>query len=340
MKNTYRIWTSILSAIAMLILILDAQTALRGAKEGITICLYTVIPSLFPFFIFSNLINSAITGLKITLLSPLVKLCGIPVGSESLLLLGLIGGYPVGAQAIYQAYKNKTITRCDALRMLGFCSNAGPAFIFGMMSGMFNKKSVVILLWMVHIASAIIVGAILPHKSSNICTISKREPISFVSATESSVKIMAGVCGWVIIFRVFISFMSRWILWIVPESLRTLIVGLVELSNGCVSLYHIDSSGLRYILASFILSFGGVCVYMQTKSVTKELGTGVYFQGKTLQGIISMALSTMIQQWIFPSNEVLKIPVVYYIALLIIFVFLYVIIYCKNNSRNLISNSV
>ena len=43
--------TSILAALGMIVLILDAKTALSGAREGIDLCMRTVIPALFPFFI-------------------------------------------------------------------------------------------------------------------------------------------------------------------------------------------------------------------------------------------------------------------------------------------------
>ena len=340
MKKTTRIWTSILSALAMLILILDARTALKGAKEGVTLCLYTVIPSLFPFLIFSCLINSATTGLKISILTPISKLCGIPAGSESLLLLGLIGGYPVGAQSIYYAYKNEALTQQDAHRMLGFCSNAGPAFIFGMMSSLFAQKRAILMLWIIHVLSAIIVGIMLPNKSRYKCKMNYGQRISIVSSLEISIKIMANICGWVILFRVIISFLSYWILWILPQPLQSFVVGILELSNGCISLYHIASSGIRFILASVILSFGGICVYMQTKSVTKELGIGKYFPGKIMQSIVSFMLSCVIQQWIFAPDEALKFSQNFNFIIPLLLIVPVFLIYRKNNSRNLNINSI
>lgn len=340
MKNTPRIWTGILSALTMLILILDAQTAFKGAKEGVTLCLYTVIPSLFPFLFFSCLINSATTGLNIPFLRPLGKLCGIPAGSESLLLLGLIGGYPVGAQSIYQAYKNKAISKRDAHRMLTFCSNAGPAFIFGIMSSLFFQKSAILLLWIIHIASAFLVGIILPEKSQYTCRLNHCKTLSPVSALEISIKNMANICGWVIIFRVIISFLTGWILWILPPFLQTFVIGLLELSNGCVSLYQINSAGIRFILASIFLSFGGICVCMQTRSVTKELGIGLYFPGKIMQSIISLLLSCIVQQWIFPCGEVIELSSIFYMLIPLMLFLPLILIYLKNNSRNLKINSV
>ena len=91
---------------AMLIIILDTKTAMSGAIEGIQLCIWTVLPSLFPFFILSGIINSNLLGISIRPLRPLTKLCKIPKGGESLLLLGYFAGYPVGAQLITQEYYN------------------------------------------------------------------------------------------------------------------------------------------------------------------------------------------------------------------------------------------
>jgi hypothetical protein len=110
------------ASIGMIVLILDTKTVLSGARDGITLCAYTVIPSLFPFFLFSVLLNHILLSGDLRFLHPLGKLTGIPTGAEPLLLIGLIGGYPVGAQCISDAYRNKCISRTDAHRMLGFCS--------------------------------------------------------------------------------------------------------------------------------------------------------------------------------------------------------------------------
>ena len=39
-------------ALGMIVLILDSKTALSGCREGVTLCLNVVIPSLFPFLSF------------------------------------------------------------------------------------------------------------------------------------------------------------------------------------------------------------------------------------------------------------------------------------------------
>ena len=96
-------YTGIWAAAGMLLLILDARTGFQGAAEGIRLCISSVIPSLFPFFVLSMVLTGAIAGSTWRGLRPLGRLCGLPKGAESLLVVGLMGGYPVGAQSIAQA---------------------------------------------------------------------------------------------------------------------------------------------------------------------------------------------------------------------------------------------
>lgn len=304
------------AAVGMALLILDAKTALIGAKDGISLCLYTVIPSLFPFFILSVMISSSLTGRSIPLLRPVRKFCGMPEGSESLLLLGLVGGYPIGAQSIYQAYRDGQLQKKDAQRLLGFCNNAGPSFVFGMAACLFTKASAVWVLWIIQILSVIITGFILPERSRSVCKISTCAPVSMPQAINRSIKSMASVCGWVILFRVILAILQRWCLWLLPLETQVLIIGSLELANGCTELVRIDSEGIRFLLCTCFLSLGGICVGMQTVSVCKELGTGMYFPGKVLQAMISFALAYPAYSFLYSQRSVFSV----YLLIILIFV--------------------
>ena len=289
-------WTGLTASLGLMVLILDARTALSGAVAGINLCIKAVVPSLFPFFVLSIILTSTIFGQKSTIFAPVGRLCGMPKGSESLLIVGLLGGYPTGAQAVCQAYTSGLLCKEDARRLLGFCSNAGPAFLFGMAGTMFPSPVYAWILWAIHILSAITVGALLPGKSRRNVRMKQTPQITVSASLERSIKIMASVCAWVVIFRVIISFCDRWILWLLPTGLKTVLIGALELSNGCCELDMIGDVGLRFVACSGMLGFGGLCVAMQTLSVTKELGTGMYFPGKVLQCLLSVFLSSLIAE--------------------------------------------
>lgn len=300
MKKNGAVLGGLFSCIGMLLLILDAKTGLQGAKEGIDLCIQTVIPSLFPFFVLAGVMRNAMSGSKLNVLKPLGVVCQIPENSLYLLLIGLIGGYPVGAQYIHQAYTTGQIDHPTAKRMLGFCNNAGPAFIFGMCARMFDDPLVGWTLWLIHILSALITGMILPGKgvSKNAKSYNVKSNIKS-SVLQSSIKSMSFVCGWVILFRVVIAFLRRWILWLLPKELQILCIGLLELTNGCAELPAVENMALRFLMCVCMLNFGGVCVGMQTCAVSDRLKGGWHFPGKVIQTIIGLVLCVLSRLFIY-----------------------------------------
>ena len=308
--------SAFLYAACMIILILDTQTAIRGAAEGIEICLKSLIPSLFPFFIFSTLLTGSLAGQTIKILRPIDKLCRIPKGSESLLAIGILGGYPVGAQNVVLSWKEGHLATDDACRMVVFCNNAGPAFIFGFLGQMFDWPPMPWVLWLIHILSALIVGSLLPGGTEKETHISNFTHLSFSYALENSLHAMARVCGWVILFRILLEFLRKWIFWFLPPTVQVMITGILELSNGCFMMPCLLSDGLRLIFSATFLGFGGFCVFLQTKSVAQDLPLTWYLPGKTLQGAISFLLSWGTQLLLIPDNSVRISPYLLGIVLL------------------------
>lgn len=297
---------AVLCAMAMLVVILDTKTALGSAKDGIRQCLQTLIPALFPYFLLSNILSSAMLGSNFPLLRPLCRACCVPDGCSSLLLLGSVSGYPVGARCVADAWKNCSIEKETARRLLGFCSNAGPAMIFGMGSILFTDARVPWCIWGIHILSAILTGVILPGKDRACGTVAATDLPSITATMERSVKLTGVVCGWVVIFRILLGFLKRWFLWLLPAEWQVCIIGLLELSNGFLALPDIPCAGLRMVVCSGLLSFGGFCVLLQTVSAVGELGLGSYFPGKLIQGTLSVLLSVLVQPLLFRGSDLYR----------------------------------
>lgn len=297
-----QLWTGIGASVGILILILDGRTALEGAQAGIDLCLRTVIPSLFPFFLLSILLTSSFMGMTLSVLRPVAKLFSIPEGAESLLVCAFLGGYPVGAQSISDGYHAGQLKKEDAQRMLAYCNNAGPAFLFGMVGAQFAEKWMAWALWGIHILSALLVSMVFSGNPGRV-KMGERKPVSLSGAMVSALRIMAQVCGWVILFRVIMAFLNRWVLWILPVEVQVTLTGLLELSNGCCVLASIEDTSLRFLICSGILAFGGLCVTMQTVSVTKGLRLKYYLLGKGLQTLLSLLLSAALlwPVWILPA---------------------------------------
>ena len=92
--------TASLSGVLAVLLLCRESVAAQGVRDGIDLCITSVIPALFPFFAAAQLLVSL--GAAEVLgrgAGPLFRrLFGIGGAGASAFLLGLIGGYPVGAK--------------------------------------------------------------------------------------------------------------------------------------------------------------------------------------------------------------------------------------------------
>ena len=316
----------IFSALGIAALILDSKTAVDAAANGISLCIQTVIPSLFPFCFLSILLTSAMNGMVIPALHPLRTLCHMPKGTEGLFIIGLLGGYPTGAQAVSECYRQGQISKDCAARLIGFCNNAGPAFIFGIMGSLFHSRFVPGILLTIHILSAVITGILIPGECEMAVRNTRRDGISMRSAFKTALFAIASVCGWIVLFRVLVGFLERWFLWFLPETVSIAIIGLLELANGAFALQNLDSESLRFLFCSFFLSFGGFCVGMQTISVTAGLETAWYFTGKIIQTVISLALASIVTYILIEP-----LPFLLPIAFVGLFIILVIGLYLRKN---------
>lgn len=319
----------------LVLLILDTSTAVSGAFNGIELCLKSVIPSLFPFLVISSLIGAAI-GSDHHLLAPLGKLCNMPSGCEGIYLLGLLGGYPVGAKLIAQQHEAGKLSRESGHRLMGFCNNPGPAFIFGMLWDIFHNKYALWALWGVQITSSVLVGILLPTQETKDMEQMQSTSQNMVKTLGNCVSNMANICGWIVAFRVIVAYLQQYLFPFIPDALQVTLVGILELTNGCHLLPLIRPMPLRFILCSGMLSFGGICVTLQTASAASKLGLGLYLPGKILQLSISILLSAILQIFLFPDPISPIIPAV--LAFIILGIVYFTIL--RKNSSNYVKFAV
>ena len=268
---------------AMLVLILSPGTALRSASSGIQMCIRQLIPSLFPFIVVSGFLTAGLQGVGGKWLEIPERLFRIPRGSGVLLLTGLLGGYPLGARAVAQAYQQKQISRQQAERMISFCNNAGPSFLFGIVGIFFQSQGTLWLLWGLCITSSLAAAILLPADKHDSPVHSSSTGVSPSQIIRTSVGTMGIICGWVILFRVLLEFSNIWFLNALPGWTRLLFSGALELSNGCLMLGIIPNERIRMLFAGILLCFGGLCVTMQTADLCRGLSMRQYLKGKLIQ---------------------------------------------------------
>ena len=122
---------SILFANFILGLILFSNSNLEAAKNGLSLWANSVVPSLFPFFIGTELLYRtnfvAILGKVFTkFMRPIFN---IPGEGAIAFILGNLSGYPIGAKLACNLLENKQCTKIEAERIIAFTNNSSPLFI-------------------------------------------------------------------------------------------------------------------------------------------------------------------------------------------------------------------
>lgn len=277
-------------------LVIFPSESVSAAKEGLSISSGVILPSLFPFFVVSSLMIKIGAVDKIgRILAPTVrKLFNTGSCGAAAFIIGLLGGYPLGAKTITSLYENGSCSKTEAEHLLGFCSNSGPAFILGACgAGVFQSSTVGLLLLLSHILAAIAVGIIFRRKGTPVSSASipksNSEDFStaFVKAVKESFRSVLDVCGFVIFFAVIMELLSS--TGFLPVGfLGTVIQGFIELTAGIFQLSTVELT-TALPLCSFFLGWGGLCVHCQAMAfiLPMKLKTGKYFLGKLLHGLIS-----------------------------------------------------
>ena len=301
----------------------------EAGQEGVRLCLEVLIPSLFPFFVLSSVaISSGLAEGLGRLASPVMeRLFRVSGQCAGPLILGLIGGYPVGARAVTELYSRGAITKTEAERMLAFSNNSGPAFILGVVgSAVFLSTGAGLMLYLCHAAASLLIGVLFRFygrggPSRPVETQGKRAPLSsvFVESVASSFMAMLRISGFVTFFTVLIrliflsgmvdraSLVLSVLLPLSRAEAESLITGFIELTGGVWSIRQAAGSlPASMALAAFMLGWAGLCVHCQVISFISQAGLSsrTYMLGKALHGLIS-ALLTLALCRLVP----LKVPV-------------------------------
>ena len=178
---------------AFVLLIALPQAAADGVRSALTLCGRVILPSLVPFFVCSNLflLLGYSARLSARFGGAAAKLLRLPPAAGSAFLLGLLGGYPAGAQAAGTLYARGELSGANAERALAVCNQAGPSFIFGVLGGaVFKSAAAGAFLYAVQIVSAVLVCRLTAKKQYAPAKAAAKppQPESFAAAFSESVR--------------------------------------------------------------------------------------------------------------------------------------------------------
>lgn len=209
-------------------LIIFSKSNLPAVKQGLELWMSSVIPSLFPFFVATELLlhTNLITQIGYILNNFMKPIFNISGEGAFCFIMGLISGYPVGAKIACNFRRNNICSKEECERLLSFTNNSGPLFIVGTVGVLMYKNTTIgLLLLITHILASITVGIIFRFWKKNkhskdfynlsIEKTNSKQNVSFSNLGEvlaksitSSISTILLIGGFIVIFASIISILK------------------------------------------------------------------------------------------------------------------------------------
>lgn len=281
------------------------ECAGEGIKEGIELCLYTLIPSMFPFMFLSYFVVSSGIVQKSEKLFSFVteKLFAFPGVCGSVILLSMTGGFPVGGRMVSEIYDRGLINKSQGQRLMLFCVNPGPAFVItGVGYYMLGSKKAGLLIYISVVMSSLVLGFLsrfvfddgYAGYASKNKTAEQNIYESVISSVSQSSKGMFNVCAWVLIFSCITSLLD-----IIPlsESIKGFLTSVAEVTNGC----KYASENLPVPVLAAVIGFSGLCAQMQILPTVIKLKMPLknFFTARIVNAAFSFLISMLLFE-LFP----------------------------------------
>ena len=286
----------------VLFLLFPAQAA-EGALSGLRLAAEVLIPSLFPVGVLSGcLLRMGPEAAAERLAGRAVRgLFCLPGAGALPLVLGLLGGFPLGARLVASLYREGRLSRAEALGLSALCNNAGPAFLLGVAGSALGDPRLGAALMVVQALSVLLVGLLLRAPGLVPKTAPRRsaDTPGFGDALLRSIGDTAGamltLTGTVVFFCAALACLEAALpLDRLPPLVRAAVSGALEVSGGVAALRGLAPES-AFPLAALLTGWGGCCVHLQAAEALRAAGlpVGPYLRGKLLQGAICLLLAAL-----------------------------------------------
>lgn len=272
---------------------------LNGATNGLLLWFQTILPTLLPFIILSNLLiqTNCVSYISYIIKPFIQKLFHISDEACYAVLIGFLCGYPMGAKVIADLIVAGRISKDEGQYLLSFCNNTSPMFIISYIVVQHLKDETLLV-------GTLLILFLSPILCSFIFRLKYRIKKSYCKQTDFSQNkinfdfelfdhaIMNGfetitkVGGYIILFSILFTLASGLpVGWFLP---------LLEISNGIPWIMKLSSNlSITYPYVLGLTSFGGFCAIAQTNSMIQGTGLRIfpYITQKLITALVTSLLA-------------------------------------------------
>lgn len=276
--------------ILITLIIINPETASNGIKNGITLLLSTIIPSLFPFLVLSSYIASSKSFNLISKFFGRLTTKFFKINPEGFIpvLMGLLGGYPIGAKVTADLYKSNRLTQNEAERLMLFTINSGPAFtITAIGTGMLGNYYSGLILYFSTVLTSLTIGFLCRFLSdkkeiSKDNVLTQGREFAFINSVSSGAAAIINISAWVLTFSCISAIINSFNF---NYDFKIFLNSVLEVTNGC----KICAADMSLPVISAVLGFGGFSVICQCSPYLKECNIRIknFIASRVLNGALS-----------------------------------------------------
>lgn len=282
------------------LLFLFPEQCVAGAKNGLLLWSGTIVPTLLPFFLLTNLMMKYQTVHYISyLFYPLFKI--FPWLNKDLaytILIGFLCGYPLGGKIINDLVLSGSYTKKEGESLLVICNNVSPMFSIGftltlILKGTLNVPLYFFCLYTPNLLYFIFI--LWKFRGTGFLHVHQKHPRtaaikSFDEIIFDSLKTIFTIGIFIMVFSIVSSLLQSGML---PSYVTAPVIGMLEITTG-ISHISFLTLGFRQKAAAILAvsSFGGLCSLAQVKSVCQksQLSMKSYLIFKMLFACISSGM--------------------------------------------------
>ena len=316
----------LMSSFCFILVLHNAEAAIEYMGRGLTLCAHTVIPSLFPFMVISELLVSSGAGEALgRLFSRLMRwLFGLSGAGASAVFLGSMCGFPVGARTAAALLDRNAISRSECEHLLTFTSNPSSAFLITTVgASLYGDKHLGMVLYGTVLGCGLFVGFL-----SRFFLRRKDEPAehphfpsglhvggvdTFTGAISGAATGMLTVCAYVVFFSALTGALGCAVgdTGRMGEMGYTCLSGLLEMTGGISLAASLSHREWGLILTAVFAGWSGISVHCQVMTLCAGRGLSFkpYLIAKAVQGVlcggVMAVILTLKPAWLGPADGAL-----------------------------------
>lgn len=247
-----------------------------------------IVPNLLPMFIITSLIVSSnliinICNLFGKIFSKIFKTSKYGV---FVFILSIFTGSPSNAKYIKDLIDNNLISITEGNKLLLFTTNYNPLLIYSLLTLYLDKKTSIILITII-ILSNIIIGLINRNMTyEKIENNYSSKSINLSKIIKETIDTLLMILGTLIIYNIIIN-----ILPINNPIIKNIFNGALEITTALNNIKFLNiNTNFKILLSIIYLSFGGISIHTQIKSILPDTNYKLFLKNKFLSILISISL--------------------------------------------------